>query len=140
MHDQKSEGRHRLQADDATVDLPPEGKSTVASPSTPTHLGKRDYAYYRGIFGNRPMPFAFLDLDLLEQNIRQIVARAQGKRVRLASKSLRSIAVIRRILAADPCFQGIMCYTAREAAYLASQGFDDLLIGYPTWAARFLSC
>ena len=75
------------------------------------------------------MPFAFLDLDLLEQNIRQIVALAQGKRVRLASKSLRSVAVIRRILEADPCFQGIMCYTAQEAAYLASQGFDDLLIG-----------
>jgi D-serine deaminase-like pyridoxal phosphate-dependent protein len=79
------------------------------------------------------MPFAFLDLDLLEQNIRQVVALAQGKQVRLASKSLRSVAVIRRILEADPCFQGIMCYTAQEAAYLASQGFDDLLIGYPTW-------
>ena len=79
------------------------------------------------------MPFAFLDLDLLEQNIRKVVALAQGKRVRLASKSLRSVAVIRRILEADPCFQGVMCYTAQEAAYLASQGFDDLLIGYPTW-------
>jgi len=79
------------------------------------------------------MPFAFLDLDLLEQNIRKVVALAQGKRVRLASKSLRSVAVIRRIFEADPCFQGIMCYTAQEAAYLASQGFDDLLIGYPTW-------
>jgi D-serine deaminase-like pyridoxal phosphate-dependent protein len=133
MQDQKSEGQHRLAAGEVTTDLAPEGKPTSASPSTPTHEGKRDYAYYRGIFGNRPMPFAFLDLDLLEQNIRQIVARAQGKRVRLASKSLRSVAVIRRILAADPCFQGIMCYTAREAAYLASQGFDDLLIGYPTW-------
>jgi D-serine deaminase-like pyridoxal phosphate-dependent protein len=79
------------------------------------------------------MPFAFLDLDLLEQNIRQIVASTRGKRVRLASKSLRSVAVIRRILAVDSCFQGLLCYTAREAAYLASQGFDDLLIAYPTW-------
>ncbi len=61
------------------------------------------------------MPFAYLDLDLLEQNIRQVVARAGGKRVRLASKSLRSVAVIRRILASDPCFQGLMCYTALEA-------------------------
>jgi D-serine deaminase-like pyridoxal phosphate-dependent protein len=26
-----------------------------------------------------------------------------------------------------------MCFTAREAAYLAKQGFDDLLIGYPCW-------
>ena len=93
----------------------------------------RDYTYYKEIFAGRPMPFAYLDLDLLEQNIRQVVERANGKRVRLASKSLRSVAVIRRILAADPCFQGIMCFTCQEAVYLASQGIDDLLIGYPAW-------
>jgi D-serine deaminase-like pyridoxal phosphate-dependent protein len=92
-----------------------------------------DYSYYKNIFEGCHMPFAFLDLDLLEQNIRQIVASAGGKRVRLASKSLRSVAVIRRILAADSCFQGFLCYTAREAAYLAWQGFDDLLIAYPAW-------
>lgn len=79
------------------------------------------------------MPFAYLDLDLLNQNIHQIVARAGGKRIRLASKSLRSTAVLQRILSADPLIQGIMCYTAREAAYLAKQGFNDLLIGYPCW-------
>ena len=108
-------------------------KPTSTSPSNPQYECKRDYAYYKGIFDDRPMPFAFLDLDLLEQNIRQVMALARGKRVRLASKSLRSVAVIRRILEVDSCFQGVMCYTAREAAYLASQGFDDLLIGYPTW-------
>ncbi len=40
---------------------------------------------------------------------------------------------MRRILAASPSFQGILCFTAREAVYLAQQGFADLLIGYPTW-------
>ncbi|MFL5625173.1 MAG: amino acid deaminase/aldolase [Ktedonobacteraceae bacterium] len=79
------------------------------------------------------MPFAYLDLDLLDQNIREIKLRAGDKRVRLASKSLRSVAVIKRILAADSCFQGIMCFTASEAAYLAAQGLDDLLLGYPCW-------
>jgi D-serine deaminase-like pyridoxal phosphate-dependent protein len=92
-----------------------------------------DYAYYRQVFRGQRMPFAFVDLDLLDENIRQIAERAQGKRVRLASKSLRCVAMLRRILAADACFQGIMCYMAREAAYLAAQGFDDLLIGYPCW-------
>lgn len=101
--------------------------------STPPGELQRDYSYYKEVFGGRPMPFAYLDLDLLEQNIRQVMARVGGKRVRLASKSLRSVAVIRRILAADACFQGIMCYTALEAVYLASQGFDDLLVGYPAW-------
>lgn len=94
---------------------------------------KRDYTYYKAVFDDRTMPFAYLDLDLLDQNICQIAAVAKGKRIRLASKSLRCITVLRRILAADPCFQGIMCYTAREAVYLAKHGFSDLLIGYPTW-------
>jgi D-serine deaminase-like pyridoxal phosphate-dependent protein len=94
---------------------------------------ERDYAYYKEIFDGHPMPFAFIDLDLLDQNIRQVAARARGKQVRLASKSIRSIAILRRIFAADSCFQGIMCYTALEAVYLASQGFKDLLIGYPAW-------
>lgn len=101
--------------------------------STLTSTRQHDYAYYKSVFGNHPMPFAYLDLDLLEQNIRQVVERARGKQVRLASKSLRSVAIIRRILAANPCFQGLMCFTAMEAAYLASQGFDDLLIGYPVY-------
>jgi D-serine deaminase-like pyridoxal phosphate-dependent protein len=99
----------------------------------PVREQRSDYAYYKEIFAHQPMPFAYLDLDLLAENIRQVLIRAGEKRVRLASKSLRNVAVIRRILEADARFQGIMCYTAREAAYLASQGFDDLLIGYPTW-------
>ena len=37
-----------------------------------------DYAYYKEIFAGRPMPFAYLDLDLLAQNIQQVVARAGG--------------------------------------------------------------
>src|SRR5689334_9779289 len=94
---------------------------------------ERDYAYYRAIFRGCRMPFAYLDLDLLEQNAQQIALRAAGKRVRLASKSLRSVAVLRRLLAFDSCFQGIMCYSPREAVYLSEQGFTDLLIGYPVW-------
>ena len=99
----------------------------VAQPLT------RDYEYYRNVFRGQPMPFAFLDLDLLEENIQHIASNAGGKRIRLASKSLRSVAVIRRILDANDCFRGLMCFTAREAAFVAKQGFDDLLIGYPCW-------
>jgi len=97
-----------------------------------------DYAYYREIFQGRPMPFAYLDLDLFEENIRQIAGQTGGKRIRVASKSLRCAAAIRRVLEADTCFQGIMCFTAREAAYLAGLGFKDLLIGYPVWHSEDL--
>jgi D-serine deaminase-like pyridoxal phosphate-dependent protein len=94
---------------------------------------QQDYSYYRQIFAGRAMPFAYVDLDLLDQNVQAILKRAGAKRIRLASKSIRSVAILRRLLDADPRFQGIMCFTAREAVWLASQGFDDLLIGYPTW-------
>jgi D-serine deaminase-like pyridoxal phosphate-dependent protein len=94
---------------------------------------QRDYHYYKQTFVGQAMPFAYLDVDLLEQNIRLIAARAGGKRIRLASKSVRSVAVLKRIFAADTCFQGIMCFTASEAVYLFAQGFNDLLIGYPIW-------
>jgi D-serine deaminase-like pyridoxal phosphate-dependent protein len=110
-----------------------ESVADVANTERPGKVPTYDYAYYKQIFADHPMPFAYLDLDLLEQNIHQVVARAGGKRVRLASKSLRSVAVMRRIFAANPIFQGLMCYTSQEAVYLASQGFDDLLIGYPAW-------
>lgn len=107
--------------------------ATSSADITASQQAPRDYAYYKSVFAGRAMPFAFVDLDLFDENIRQIAARAKGKHMRLASKSLRCVALTRRILAANACFQGLMCFTAREAAYMASQGFDDLLIGYPAW-------
>ena len=79
------------------------------------------------------MPFAYLDRDLFDRNIREIARAAGGKTVRVASKSIRSVEALRYILDSDSRFQGVMCYTAREAAFLAGRGFDDLLLGYPTW-------
>jgi D-serine deaminase-like pyridoxal phosphate-dependent protein len=108
------------------------GQATVAAPAAgPATDTKRDYAYYKQVFAGQRMPFAFVDLDLFDTNIAAIVTRAGEKRIRVASKSVRSVALLRRILAEDPSIQGVMCFTAREAVYLAGLGFDDLLIGYP---------
>ncbi|GHO42721.1 amino acid deaminase/aldolase [Ktedonospora formicarum] len=98
----------------------------------PQNLDAR-YEYYRELFRDRARPFAFIDLDLFDDNIVRIASQAGDKHIRLASKSLRSRALLQRVLAANACFQGIMCFTAREALYLAEQGFTDLLLGYPTW-------
>lgn len=92
-----------------------------------------DYQTYRAIFAGKPLPFAYVDLDLLDENARQIAARAGGKAVRVASKSVRAVAVLRRILDSSPTFQGVMAFTAPEAVHLSQRGFDDLLIGYPAW-------
>lgn len=124
----------------STIDEQLQHGGRTSLPSLPSaQLHQRDYAYYRQVFSGCPMPFAYLDLDLLDQNIRLTVVRAGEKRVRLASKSLRSVSVLRRILDADPVFQGIMSYHAREAVYLAEQGFTDLLVGYPAWNEQDLT-
>jgi len=65
--------------------------------------------------------------------MRLTLERAGTKQIRLASKSIRSVGVLRYILDFDPHFRGIMCFTADEAMFLADQGFTDLLIGYPIW-------
>ncbi|NOU63133.1 amino acid deaminase/aldolase [Paenibacillus sp. LMG 31461] len=97
------------------------------------------YEYYKQIFKDVPKPFAFVDLDLLDANIKAIAQEAGGKKIRVASKSIRCSDVLRRILATDPVYQGVMCYTADEAVFLARQGFDDLLLGYPQWHAEALN-
>ncbi|HEX2622759.1 MAG TPA: amino acid deaminase/aldolase, partial [Phototrophicaceae bacterium] len=91
------------------------------------------YQKYRTIFHGKPMPFAYVDLDLLDANIQQILKRSQGMPIRVASKSVRCVAILKRIFAANPAFQGVMCYTPSEAVYLSKHGFDDLLVAYPCW-------
>lgn len=76
-------------------------------------------------------PLGFADLDAFDANARALVHRARGKPIRLATKSLRCLPLIRRALA-HPGFQGVMCFNPREAAWLAEQGIDDLLLAYPT--------
>jgi D-serine deaminase-like pyridoxal phosphate-dependent protein len=54
----------------------------------------RTYDYYRRALEGHPLPLAFVDLDAFDQNASDIARRAQGRRIRTASKSLRSVALI----------------------------------------------
>ncbi len=89
------------------------------------------YGYYKNAFQGYPMPFAFVDVDLFDQNVQAILGRANGKNICIASKSLRCVSLIKRILAASPSFHSIMSYSTREAVFLAEQGLDNILIAYP---------
>lgn len=92
----------------------------------------------RGIFKEVPLPCAFLDEVALERNIQSIIELSGDKKIRIASKSLRSVPVMKKILAANNRFQGIMCFSPREALFLIEQGFNDLLLGYPVYDERAL--
>lgn len=76
-------------------------------------------------------PFAVLDLTALERNAGDLVSRAAPLPIRLAAKSIRCRWVLDRILA-GPGFAGIMSYSLREALWLQSLGYHDILVGYPS--------
>ncbi|MFG1698731.1 amino acid deaminase/aldolase [Nonomuraea sp. NPDC049309] len=86
--------------------------------------------YDRATAGLEP-PFALLDLDALRANAADLVRRAAGKPIRVASKSVRCRAVLDRVLAMDG-FRGLMAYTLPEALWLAGHGHTDILLAYPT--------
>lgn len=96
----------------------------------------RNYNYYRGILADYQLPAAFIDLDHLLINLERLRLRAGHLPVRLVTKSVRSVEMIRTIMEAGPFMKGLLCYSAAEAAWLASQGFDDIVVAYPTVDVR----
>ena len=90
-----------------------------------------DYERYESAFGDRDAPFAFVDLDAMWANADDMLRRAGGKPIRVASKSVRCRELLARILRRDG-FRGLMTYTLRESQWLDEHGFDDLLLAYPT--------
>lgn len=76
-------------------------------------------------------PSAAVDLTALDANAAALRARANGVPIRIASKSVRCRAVMNRVLAAQGV-SGVMAYSLREAIWLARDGVDDILMGYPT--------
>ena len=97
---------------------------------------------YRRALAGRRLPAALVDLDALERNVDRLVAPivAAGKRLRIATKSLRCPALVQRVAArAGGVALGLMTYTAEESAWWAAQGVTqvgdvarDLVLAYPT--------
>ena len=77
-------------------------------------------------------PFAIVDYDAFDANAQALVARAGGKPIRVASKSVRCRELLCDVLA-RPGWHGVMAFTLPEAIWLVSTGVtDDVLLGYPT--------
>jgi D-serine deaminase-like pyridoxal phosphate-dependent protein len=87
---------------------------------------------YERIFAEVEAPFAFVDLEAMWANAEEMLGRAGGKPIRVASKSIRCRALLEAILARDSRFQGLMTFTLPETLWLAEQGFENLLLAYPT--------
>jgi len=90
-----------------------------------------DRARYDRATAHLEAPLAVVDLDAFDANADDLVRRAGGKPIRVASKSVRCRALLERVLARDG-FAGIMSFTLDESLWLARAGFDDVLLAYPS--------
>ena len=98
---------------------------------------------------SRALPCALVDVAAFDRNLATIARLANGKPIRVASKSLRVPTLISRALAHPSC-RGIMAYHPREAAALVDDdtvigarpgetAFDDVLVAYPSLDASALA-
>jgi len=92
------------------------------------------YEQYRELLKDERKPCAMVNLDALEENSRRMLKSVQGteKSVRVASKSIRCPWILKHIVGSDPLYRGIMSFTVEEAAFLVDEGYDDILIAYPS--------
>ena len=80
--------------------------------------------------GHLPAPVAVIDREALRYNAMDLLVRAGGLPIRVASKSVRVRAVLDAVLRL-PGFRGILAFTLEEALWLA-ETHDDIVLGYPT--------
>jgi D-serine deaminase-like pyridoxal phosphate-dependent protein len=92
---------------------------------------ERTYEELESIFAGIDAPFALVDLNAMWSNGREMLGRAQGTPIRVASKSVRCRALLAAILE-QPGFQGLMTFTLSESLWLHGHGFHDVLLAYPT--------
>lgn len=82
-------------------------------------------------------PVVALSIAALARNAHDLSRRAGGIPVRVASKSVRSRAVLDAVLAL-PGFHGVLAYTLAEALWLAGEGdasgagIEDVVVAYPS--------
>lgn len=94
-----------------------------------------EYARYCALLEGAPLPAALVDLDAVDANADALLAPLAGttKTLRLATKSLRAVALLRYLQArGGPRIRGLMAYSVAEAAFLVGQGFSDIVVAYPT--------
>lgn len=80
--------------------------------------------------GHLPAPVAVIDREALRHNAMDLLVRAGGLPIRVASKSVRVRAVLDAVLSL-PGFHGILAFTLDEALWLA-ETHEDIVLGYPT--------
>ncbi len=96
---------------------------------------RNNYSHYRDIFKNEKLPLAFIDLENFDRNVKFVASTQKdtGKTIRVHTKSVRCVSAIKRIFKeGGERFKGLMTVSMEETNFLASKGFDDFIVAYPT--------
>jgi len=98
-----------------------------------------DWDQVRRALKDERLPALVVDLGAFDRNVERIAgaAMAAGKTIRVGSKSIRSVALVSRVLAHGPAFAGVLAFTYDEAAFLLEQlgpgsQRGDVLVAYPS--------
>ena len=90
------------------------------------------YQIYNKAISAQPLPSAYIDMDLLDENIQSLLERSGNKPIRIATKSIRSLPMLKYLASKSDTFIGFMAFTLLEACFLADNGLDNILMGYPS--------
>ncbi|MEI5583164.1 MULTISPECIES: alanine racemase [unclassified Agromyces] len=103
-----------------------------ATDAAPWHHPAAYWARLTEATAHLDAPIGVLHIGALRANAHDLVRRAGGTPIRVASKSLRVRGVL-EALDRLPGYGGVLAYTLAEALWLVERGTaDDVVVGYPT--------
>lgn len=119
----------------------PNHSATLALTRPAAHSGKQGDAPWRdparywpeltAATAHLETPLGAISAEALAANAFDMLDRAAGTPIRVASKSVRVRAVLDAVLAL-PGYHGVLAYTLPEALWLAEAGIQDVVVGYPS--------
>ena len=112
-----------------TLDLT-SAETVSAAAAQPWQDAARYWGAMHAATAHLPAPVVGLSLAALRWNADELLRRAGGLPIRIASKSVRARPVLDAVLAL-PGFRGVLAYTLAEALWLA-ETIDDVVVGYPS--------
>lgn len=106
--------------------------ATATSTRPPPAAPAGEYERFERATAGLDPPFALVDMEAFWTNAADMLRRAGGTPIRVASKSVRCRALLRAVHEREPDFHGTLAFTLPEALWLAGHGVRDLVVAYPT--------
>ncbi len=101
--------------------------------------GDLNYFELKTLVAGRSLPLMIVDMDMFHKNVDHFgfIAKQRGKKIRLATKSIRVPDLIEHVLQTrSDVYQNIMAFSISECAFLVQRlpflKNHDLLVAYPT--------